>query len=116
MNQLPKNSAYRSSIEFGSDGIIAKDFKTQAEEEEPKSFAYKGSLAMAQGRLSTKLSGVNPFSVVHEETEGFGLMKEDEVKDKRKAAKVRTMKEQIYMLQDRRKRVSFIPLFLLDPG
>ena len=25
MSQLPKNSAYRSSITFGSDGIYAKD-------------------------------------------------------------------------------------------
>jgi hypothetical protein len=41
-------------------------------------------------------------------------MKEDEIKDKRKAAKVKTMKEQIYMLQDRRKRVSFTFLHL-DP-
>lgn len=114
MNQLPKNSAYRSSIEFGSDGIIAKDFRgQQTQEEEHRSFAYKGSLAMTQGRMSTKLSAVNPFTVVQEETD-YGLMKEDEIKDKRKAAKVRTMKEQIYMLQDRRKRVSCAFNFL-DP-
>lgn len=69
---------------------------------------------MTQGRMSTKLSAVNPFTVVQEETD-YGLLREDEIKDKRKSAKVKTMKEQIYMLQDRRKRVSFKFYFLIDP-
>ena len=93
MSNLPKNSAYRSSIEFGSDGIIAKQVHTQPEEATPN-FSYKGSWVTGKGNSQVKNYSYNPFTVVkEEENEDFGLLKGDEIKNKRKTGMVKNMKE-----------------------
>ena len=100
MSHLPKNSAYRSSIEFTNSGVIEK--KNQEFKDYGDDFS-RGIQSYQPGHKSYNKSSllVNPFSIAKEaelDLEG-SVMTKGEINDKLKNQQVKMKKEQIYILQ-----------------